>query len=202
MFEKFKVFENDIIILSLKNSIDRRNNINKNIKKFKFFDAIDGKNIDKNILKKYKNRIDYTKLNSGQIGCFISHLLIWDSIKNKNTPTIILEDDSKILNYSFEINDSIFKNIENYDIIFLGHCGESKGKYLEDNIYESVYPRCTHGYIVSKKGVNKLIDLFENEKIDFPIDEKIGNIIYNKKLISYTVEPQIIIQDNFKSTIN
>jgi len=202
IYEKFKVFENDIIILSLKTSTDRRNNIKKTLKnKFEFFDAVNGKNMDINILKKYNNKIDYTKINAGQIGCFISHLLIWDSIKNKETPTIILEDDSKILNDSFEIKNTILKDGD-YDIIFLGHCAESKGKYLGDNIYESVYPRCTHGYIVSKKGVDKLINLFKNEKIDFPIDEKIGNMIYNKKLISYTIEPEIVAQNGFESTIN
>ena len=202
IYEKFKVFENDIIILSLKTSTDRRNNIKKTLKnKFEFFDAVNGKNMDINILKKYNNKIDYTKINAGQIGCFISHLLIWDSIKNKETPTIILEDDSKILNDSFEIKNTILKDGD-YDIIFLGHCAESKGKYLGDNIYESVYPRCTHGYIVSKKGVVKLINLFKNEKIDFPIDEKIGNMIYNKKLISYTIKPEIVAQNGFESTIN
>ena len=201
VIEKFKIFDKDVIILSLKRSVDRRKNIEKNMKiKFKFFDAVDGMNMDRNILKKYNNKIDYSKLNPGQIGCFISHLLIWESIKNKNTSTIILEDDSEILNDSYEINEEILKD-DNFDIIFLGHCAESKGKYLGNDIYESMYPRCTHGYIVTKKGANKLIKLFDDEKIDFPIDEKIGNMIYNKKLISYTIEPEIVKQNGSKSTI-
>ena len=192
--EYFKDQKYEIYIISLPQSIDRRNILKKTIKyNFKFFDAIDGKNIPNNIKQKYN--IDYLKLRPGEIGCFISHLLLWEKIKNNNKSVLILEDDANI------IGDIEIDLPTDYDIVFFGHCGEDIGKNVYDNIYKSVYPRCLHGYLVSSSGVKKLIELFKNEKIDFPIDEKIGNFIYQNKLISYTIYPSIIIQNGMTSTI-
>ena len=90
--------------------------------------------------------------------------------------------------------------IQDYDIIFLGHCAESEGEFVKElfQLKKSVYPRCTHAYLISEKGANKLLDYFYSQKWDLPIDE----LIYKCELNKYSLFPMLVKQDtNFASNI-
>jgi len=102
----------------------------------------------------------------------------------------------------FKYKCPIIKNmavIEDYDIIFLGHCGEKKGELVTEffSLHKSIIPKCTHAYIISYKGVCKMLDIFENKKGERAVD----HIFANSKLINYSVHPQIVEQAGMQSTI-
>lgn len=151
---------------------------------FKRIKAIDGEEylkynkLDENLLKRLWNTTENSKwdkklkpnivkeLSAGEIGCCLSHLKTWKEIKNKNLKFgVILEDDFKLnLNYNSNLlNMSINfveKNHENIDILYLG--GIDNSKFSTKNNYKfginkSDFIFCLHSYIITKRGIDKII---------------------------------------------
>jgi len=194
-----------VYVISLKRSHDRKKHIEKELGKYKisfrYFDAVDGKNMKKeqlNLAEKYISKDANFPLVSGATGCYLSHVLLLQKLRSmKTSHTMIFEDDAHIVN--FNKLTGILNLIDDYDIIFLGHCGELKGDYIKEffSLHKSVMPRCTHGYIISYKGVCKMLDIFENNKGKQAVD----HIFANSNLKNYSVHPQIVEQSGMQSTI-
>jgi glycosyl transferase family 25 len=208
-----KTFEPQIpiYIISLEKSTNRKNYINDMFKNkginFEYFDAVDGRRLNKDqekLAEKYISKdATFNKL-SGTTGCYLSHVLLLQHIKKLNHPhTLVMEDDINISN--FDVIRNLKKVIvDNYDIIFLGHCYENeKGKPIKEffKMYESNTPLCTHGYLISYNGVCKLLDIFEKTQGKKPVD----HVFKDSKLNNYSVFPQVIEQsknNGFKSTVD
>ena len=205
----FKVIEKyekniPIYIISLKRSTDRRKKMQDMLKNqvvFSFYDAVDGKDMIEKDIELSNKIFKKDTLNSGQIGCFLSHLNLYEKIKKEKIPnSLILEDDASIDNFYYLKNLDKFI-IDDYDIIFLGHCAESEGEFVKEmfQLKKSISPRCTHAYLISEKGANKLLNYFYAEKWDLPIDE----LIYQCNLNKYSLFPMLVKQDTtFTSNIN
>jgi len=192
-----------IYVVSLKRSTDRRKKIEDMLNGqvvFSFYDAVDGKDMSKKDIELSNKVFEKDALNPGQRGCFLSHLNLYEKIKKEKIPnSLILEDDASIDNFYYLKNLDKFM-IQDYDIIFLGHCAESEGEFVKElfQLKKSVSPRCTHAYLISEKGANKLLDYFYSQKWDLPIDE----LIYKCELNKYSLFPMLVKQDtNFASNI-
>lgn len=153
--------------------------------KCKFFDAVNGKDLDLDKLKeegvidpdtsvKYFKRV----LRRGEIGCAMSHLNIWlDLLKSDKKYALIFEDDA-ILTDDFrnKLNDVMYEvNTTNWDILYLNencynHFGRvCNGQQVTDNILRPVNVGYgLYGYVVKKESVKKII----NDVLPFivPID--------------------------------
>jgi GR25 family glycosyltransferase involved in LPS biosynthesis len=193
-----------IYVISLERARERRDYINKKMTKpFQYFDAVDGSNINPiDIILKETYLFKDTYLNNGQIGCYLSHIKILQQI---SSPSIIFEDDV-VFKYDLQKILSIIKkiNFTNYDIIFMGHCAESKGDIQQEikqeekyfNLHTSVYPRCMHAYIITKEGATKILNfLMKSENhINLPIDEVYAQLIYAKVINSLSFHDTLINQ--------
>jgi GR25 family glycosyltransferase involved in LPS biosynthesis/exopolysaccharide biosynthesis predicted pyruvyltransferase EpsI len=190
-----------IYIISLKNADKRRDNMRKLLQNhhYSFFDAVNGKN-----LTQYENSLEKQfivdgKLNRNQVGCFLSHIVLWDKISKEQEYAFILEDDVNLkINNLDDFINRLYK-MADFDLIFTGHCSEKEGKLVGDidgvKIYESVFPRCTHSYLISKNGARKLLNYFGNNKSILPIDEVIAIAIHKKQIKSYSLFPSIMDQE-------
>jgi len=169
------------------------------------FNAILGKNIENTfILDKYKH------LKISEIGCLSSHLsILYLASKHecKNNYTLIFEDDiitninsiSHIFNSLEEVD---YK--ENVDIIYLGKCLEtcSKMEHIQDNIYKSVYPLCTHAYAIKNSFACKIFEYLNNQYhkgMHEAIDLMYRNLININKCNSVVMHPSVFIQDVYKT---
>jgi GR25 family glycosyltransferase involved in LPS biosynthesis len=159
-------------------------------------------------INEYKNKDKNNKtgirLTSGAIGCALSHKIVWEKILNENIQAaLILEDDIHInKNFHHEL-DTYRKNLPNeiakdYDIIFLGY-HPATIKYIYKNTLNDpingIYVKASRvyglfGYIVTKQGAKKLIDIFP---ISQQIDTEISNYLTKKKLTAYLVKPGLRI---------
>lgn len=204
IFKYFKViqkYENNIpiYVISLKKTKERRKKIHDMLNgqvKFSFYNGIDGKDMTKKDIELSDKIFKKDSLTKNQRGCFLSHLSLYEKIKKENIPnTLILEDDAKIDKFYYIKNLDKFI-IDDYDIIFLGHCAENKGKFVKElfELRKSVSPRCTHAYLISQKGVNKLLEYFYSKKWGLPIDE----LIYKCDLNKYSLFPILIRQNGIK----
>ena len=201
-----------IIIVNLKDRIDRKNNITHLFKdtnfNIYFFEAIHGNKTDLSLeIKNIFNGNDFSS-RKGFIGCALSHYNIWLQLieDNDNDFYIIFEDDITLCNnFEFYLNENIqytINNINTLDILFTGF---TKNKNLvdydnwnNDEIHFLPFSRNlysiggTFGYIITKNGAIKIINSVETNGIKHGIDyfikinDNILNMVLCKPSIVYS----------------
>lgn len=97
-----------ILVISLKRSLDRRKQVEKEMQKISlpwaFLDAIDGSSLAVPPAEYKSNKVKRLQgyaLTPNEIGCYLSHKDAWKRCVEKNIPTLILEDDF-VLSPNFE----------------------------------------------------------------------------------------------------
>ena len=149
------------------------------------YNAIEGKNVN----------VAHNNLTNGQIGCFMSHMNLWQKCLDEDRPYIVIAEDDIILDeiFSYDILNDALTEIKNFDwdILFLGkivdhlktkdNMGMRYGldslsdKYNRSKVYQNIKendPRCgLFFYIMSQNGCRKCINLFSKlNTITSPVD--------------------------------
>ena len=220
----------DVNIINLKKDTERLKIIKQNIpfKFYNIFNAFNGNNIEENI-----NGIEYfnefkkldSKLNNGQIGCFISHLLLWKKMIDENIEYMFILEDDALFSYDFNIiYNYIQKNIDKYSdgILYLGGRYNDNFKPINKNLYKPMnqyiykynyciqnlnnwdseeYDRTTLSYIISNKVANILFNTYKSF-IHSPVDFYLMNIYLNKFINIYNSYPLVCnVNKKFNSNI-
>ena len=170
--------------------------------------AIDGKNINmQDTIVNYNNLIK-NNMSLSEIGCLLSHLkTLYEISLQKGEYFLVLEDDADICNmkYITTLKD-IIKNAPDFDILLLY---KITTKEINFDLYSKFYINNeiygTLAYIVKKKNIKKLLDLFEyrNGKFKFKtnyISPSDGYIYENSN--TYIYKYNIIIQNCKESTLH
>ena len=135
-YSKTKINDNKIKLKTFVINLDKRNDRLDYIKEqlkipFERFSAIDGTKIEnyfeEELFQDYFEKMDGKKCSFGEVGCKLSHLKLWSQITDS---TLILEDDIKVHNTTFESLKNIQQEInqlKEWDIIYLG--GQWTPKY-------------------------------------------------------------------------
>lgn len=188
------------------------------------FPAIDGNTLNSDTLDRWTTDICHYFCNPSLIGCAMSHMSIWKRFYESSDNTIlILEDDAifTVDNIPQFLDDHREYIPDDFDIFYLGcfaGCFETptlsslsvpllhnRGvrldhpvKHINQYVLQPFYPLGLHGYILSRKGCEKLLRLFP--KITNHIDLMIANAIYDttikhhNKLTAYALKNHIVIQ--------
>lgn len=221
-----KIVNNTIknFLINLKRRPDRLENFNKKTP-FKYYNlqyAFDGKNmineIDYELTKKFKN------LNYGEIGCFMSHIRIYQTMVKENIDYAFIMEDDIIFEPCFENNfDHVLENISKCEILYVGgRFGpnfKTDPKYytsITSNIIEYKFEnntgldshfrinidRTTHGYIISKKYAEFLLNIFnDSTNIILPIDHWLIITLHDNNLKINSCNPLICYSTNNDSDI-
>lgn len=189
-------------------------------------DAVVGANLDLNKLVNDKLLApefkDEKKPRKAELGCYLSHMTIYNKIKNskKTGYTVIFEDDFEIVSDDFLktvksslntlVNDSV-----DFDMLFLGNnhsnyskdpIPKNKGELLKDNIYyfnRKQFLYGTEAILINNANIEKIIHTLQY--MDMPIDQKIqfqtlsGNLnilILNPVLVDQKSDIQSMIRFN------
>ncbi|KAJ2877595.1 hypothetical protein FB639_003690, partial [Coemansia asiatica] len=133
-----------------------------------------------------------------------SHLNIWRNMINSGYEhTLVLEDD-----IDFEIDavsviknslDSLNSTKSTWDILYIGHCSmeEDKGKVKTGfgRVHKAVHPFCTSGYVLSRRGAQKLFAYFvKNSKQTHALDVQLVAMIKRKLINAFSVYPPVVYQ--------
>lgn len=203
-----------IFVISLKNS-PRREFIRKRLNglglQFEFFDAIYGKTLDEDTLKQvdyqYYQDFDNKRLTLGEIGCALSHIGVYELIKQKKIPqAIILEDDAIVSTHFKAILQSCLAKLpKRYEILFFDH-GKAKSypfikrtlpdgyklvryRYPSKNSRRSIMK--STAYMLTLAGVEKLLNYAY--PIRMPADFVTG-FIQKTRIHAYGVEPSCVFE--------
>ena len=159
--------------------------------------------------KKYVGNFHF--LSRSEIGCLLSHVLLWEKVAT--TPElkriIIFEDDARThveASTLYQLLTDFYAhltqhNIEEPDMLYLGKALDDCMSYEKvwSNVYRSKHPLCLHAYIMTKKGAQKLLRLAPyNIAIDLvPIRATETGVI---DIMAF--HPSIYFQDIFGTTSN
>ena len=176
------------------------------------FNAIDGEKLDlKKIpmtqlailemkqLETIGFRYKHYQLTKGAIGCFLSHIKIWEHLVNsgKNN-AIIFEDDARPPpNFKRTIGITMKHIPDDWDIVLFGkHCYDCNdyGKYIKVNKFILL-----HSYVINKKGVLKIF----NQNTLFPISQQLDAYLseITNILNIYSPKGNIVNQSNSRTDI-
>lgn len=210
-----------IIWINHKSRADRFRNMTERFKALGIeaerFNAIYGGEIDFARDKKFQGyhinkQTVKRKLNNAEIGCFLSHCMIWEMIKENGwKKTLILEDDALFCDGFKEFVKEL--KVPDYDMLYFGQWNYDKGviegerSALKEKVQEigehGVYAaqRCwlTHAYMVDLSVIDKLLSNSKN--LYASVDCVLADIQEKENLKVYAIHPAAIKQDRTKSSL-
>jgi len=115
-----------IIVISLRRSLDRRAKVEQELKKvsfpWEFLDAVDGSALSKPP-QEYRaskvRRLQGYELTPNEIGCYLSHKEAWKHCVEKDIPTLIFEDDFVLLPEFEHVIQALLSNPEVWSFVRL-----------------------------------------------------------------------------------
>lgn len=149
------------------------------------FDGVDGTRVPQ--------RTD--KLRPGQLGCALSHMRLWALAQRTGAPAVLVfEDDAEPVHDFRDRLAGILPHIDDsVDMVFLGHCAEKEdGAAYAPGLRTSKHPRCTHGYLVTRRGARKLVRWATQAKLEHPIDEMLAREIFYGNIRALSCFPPLV----------
>jgi hypothetical protein len=144
-------------------------------------------------------RYKHYQLTKGAIGCFLSHVKIWeDIISSGKNSALIFEDDARPPPNLYNVLNKIMAKIpDDWDIVLLGkHCYECEDM---EEYYKVKRFILLHCYMISKQGILKIF----NEKNMFPISQQLDAYLSEISGIIniYSPKNNIVFQSNSRTDI-
>jgi collagen beta-1,O-galactosyltransferase len=187
--EKTKLGFSEVHMINLKRRPERRIKMELTMKElgldFKHFEAVDGKTLTDDVLvekgitllPEYSDPYHKRQMTMGEIGCFLSHYMIWQRmIELGQEEVLILEDDIRFEPFFMERADQLMKEarfIGGWDMIYFGRkrLQENENFIKEsENFVHVSYTYWTLGYVITLEGAKKLL-ASEPLKRLLPVDE-------------------------------
>lgn len=145
-------------------------------------------------------------LRAGQIGCYLSHRLAWQTFLNtSDAHCIVLEDDVQLHADFVATVNTLLREPGDWEFVRFFPFFPRKHLHVKDlgnghHLVEYLnQPRGTQGYILTRKMAEVLLS--HTETMEFPIDDAIDRD-WEHRMPLYGVEPAILSHmENFASTL-
>ena len=186
------------------------------ITKFKRITAVDGKEIELDnqpLTDKARDEIDrylktgyrekHYQLTKGAIGCYLSHINVWEQILKDNIDVaIVFEDDTTIpVDIQKQLDDKMRTAPPDWDVMLLGViCHTCKELETRKGFHKVSRFWLTHAYVIKKSAIEKI---FKSGTI-FPISQQIDSYLSEmaNQINIYAMEPGLCGQNqDFKTDI-
>ena len=159
---------------------------------FVFVDGVDGSTLP-----------PHPALSPGQLGCAQSHMRLWRMLASSPAPVLIFEDDAALHpEWRARVKAVLASLDSSIDIVFLGSCQElGGGRCYAAGLRKSVLPRCTHGYMLTPRGLQKLAAWTQVVDLQLPIDEELAALVRHGYLRSLTADPPLVTTDSQEGSL-
>jgi len=211
-----------VYILSLNKSQNLVNQLSKYFNNVEVVKGIHYKNLTNvqivsNTLSSYTHFIP-----KSAIAIAMGHLYIWKKfIEDGGDYACIFEDDAIVDDKLFFLDEIISNTPKTFDLLYIGYLfgqndynivkllygvvyGQKKDVYVNEHVKIPAISLGTHGYIISKKGAEKLIKLIENN-IYSHVDVMINDYKMNEIVEVYSTNKPLMYQsstENYMSSSN
>jgi GR25 family glycosyltransferase involved in LPS biosynthesis len=196
------------------------NNYHSNNYSLEIIKAYDGRQVENNseeyenirnyFLKSIENNLQKTdnypylsvnNIKNGELGCFLSHIIIWKKMIDENIDKAIIYEDDCLFTSNFENKlKNILENLPpQINMVWLGGkwCDmyssiENKGFNDFISIFNEKFPYCAFSYLISLEGAKKLYYYAHNIfKGKLPVDWFMFEFFKHNNDIQYTVNNHI-----------
>jgi len=148
---------------------------------------------DKEFIDYYK-KIPEPKRSASEIACYKSHVKLWEYLYMTGIEDAIIFEDDII--FPPQVTKETIMNVINessgFNIIFLGHCYSNLSTF-EQPSSKVGSALCNHGYVISRKAIEKILPITNNYSI--PIDKVTKN--FCDKNLCYISHHKDTINDAF-----
>jgi glycosyl transferase family 25 len=190
-----------IYVITLKTALDRQKRAREQLDNlglsWSFIDAVDGRLIEGDISeyprKKVKRLLGF-ELTSSEVGCFLSHKLVWKRIIETQKIGLILEDDFMLLEHFPESLGSALGCSSDWDLLRMQALRESEYRVIIDAgefllVENDTDPLGATAYMLTPAGADKLLagskEVFE--PLDHYLEHKNKHGLKMLALIPYSV---------------
>jgi GR25 family glycosyltransferase involved in LPS biosynthesis len=130
-------------------------------------------------------RTQHHELSIGAVGCYLSHIRIWDAAARTTSYAVIFEDDTDPTITSAQL-DSVLSGLpHDWDIVFLGIFGDSRDASKALSIQRVTRFYGMHAYIINAKRVSSLIK--RALPMDMQIDSWLSKLAVEGSVNLYTI---------------
>lgn len=179
------------------------------MKQFQRVDAVDGKKIDirhhvssqawKEIqdIEWYGYRIRHNQLTVGAVGCYLSHLKVYDHIrKSPGDYGIVFEDDVKFATPNLYQQISYYMDLlpNTWDIMLLGCVCLVCKKHQRYQDMQHFF--LMHAYVIKRSSAEKILADLEYMPIRQQIDSEFSTMVFANKLKVFCLNKPLVIQDS------
>jgi len=155
----------------------------------------DGSYIDKEDWIKKGILAPESKLRRGEIGCYDSHIKIWETIvTRKLSMTLIMEDDAN-MEYTRVCYNKIRAGLDEakkfqWDLLYIGRCKpDSNHKQLSSTMMRPKGYNCLFAYVLTLEGAKKLLSRARPYTI--PVDVFVANMHDSNIIDAIAVHPTV-----------
>ncbi|KAL7025625.1 hypothetical protein ACKWTF_013567 [Chironomus riparius] len=217
----------EIFMINLKRRPERKLKMDLTLKElgieYTHFEAVDGKKLtDEEIAAKgiilmpeYEDPYHKRPMKLGEIGCFLSHYMIWQKmVENNLQEVLILEDDIKFEPYFREHAIQMMeeaRRIGGYDLIYFGRKRlDDNEQYIDQstNFVKVSYTYWTLAYAITLEGAKKLLAAEPLKRL-LPVDEFLPIMFdqhpndtwkfnyENRNVVAWSVQPLILYPTHY-----
>lgn len=224
---KTKLGFSEIFMINLKRRPERKIKMELTLKEmgieYTYFEAVDGKTLNDEIISQkgikfmvgYEDPYHKRPMKMGEIGCFLSHYMIWQQMIERNLKEVlILEDDIKFEPYFTERAEEVMyeaRTMGGYDLIYFGRKRlqeDEEAIRTSKNFVKVSYTYWTLGYAITLEGVKKLLAADPLKRL-IPVDEFLPIMFNqhpndtwksnfeNRNLIAWSVNPLLLFPTHY-----
>lgn len=199
-------------VINMDKDVDRLNDFDHLMKSCQWdytrISAVNGKELDKS--NEWVSKYIKGKMTKSEMGCFLSHIMVWlEALKQDYQRIAVFEDDTVTSSPGHDILESINNfyqylsehNIEEPDILYLGKCLSKCSKFekIYSNVYKTDSLLCTHSYIITKKGMEKIL---LHSPFDKALDIVLKKLMKVKTISVATFHPSLFFQNVITASSN
>lgn len=153
-------------------------------------------------IEKTGYRTKHYQLTRGALGCYLSHMKVYQLIANGQSPYGLIFEDDVIINPNIfkKLNTAIQSIPGDWDMLLLScHCIVCEQM---DIYYDTGKFFWLHCYIVKKTSADSIVEYLKNKKIGKQIDSELSDMIGQGLLKVYCLKESLCKQGNiFQTTV-
>lgn len=133
-----------------------------------------------------------TKHERLRLGCYLSHVTLWEEMLSEGMPYLVVLEDDVILHAGFKVN--LLKMInslpDNWDLFYLDGCYVHYGPFFSPGVRLSRGGLCTSSYVISEKAA---IYFMYGAALhsDKPVDHMMSDEVLSGRLLAFHSDPPL-----------